>query len=324
MSKFIVPLVIGTAIIMAATGLTIWNERRAGSESDLRTLIRAEIVDAAQQAAEELEGRIVRVVGMVETDGEVEDPAQGQRVPALRLEREVETAQWQERQHVSQGGRDLSYELIWSRLRIDSTRFRDGGGAHPNPPLRLEPARFLAPSPRIGNWSADPEVWHAIPATQAWSLPERLVIAQVGPFARAGEWWWSGDPSRPSPGDIRLRYHLVPLTKVTLIGRAAARKIVPVAASNGERLPLGAVGEMPADLMLGSAGRSQTIESWKVRGMTLAVFLLGALITASGLKRLTPELLGRFGGSVPSLGSTLGLFLWLAASITVWLLVRIR
>jgi hypothetical protein len=58
--------------------------------------------------------------------------------------------------------------------------------------------------------------------------------------------------------------------------------------------------------------------------LALAVFLLGSLIMASGLKRLTPELLGRFGGSVPSLGSILGLLLWLGISVTVWLLFRVR
>ena len=228
LSKAIVPLVIGIVLVAAATALTIWNERRSSGAADVRALVRTELADAeAEHVDQQLEGHIVRVVGMTTAEGEVSEPALGRTVPALRLDRIAETAQWEEKQIIAQGGRDLEYSLVWSPTRIDSTRFRDAGGAHPNPPLQLAPASLLAPSPNLGAWSADAELWHAIPATQALELPEQVAVDNVGTVRRFGEWWWSGDPSKPAPGDVRLRYLVVPHGKVTLVGRVEFRPARP-------------------------------------------------------------------------------------------------
>lgn len=325
MGKSIVPLVVGLVLFTAAGALAIWNERRAGAEADLRSLVHANVIEAASgQADPALDGRILRVAGKAHAEGAVLEPALGQAVPVLRLDRIVETAQWQERQEISQGGRDLFYELVWSATRIDSTRFRDGGGAHPNPPLRLESAQFLAPSPRLGAWSADLALWHAIPATDQPSLPARLDLADLGPVTRAGAWWWSGNPERPASGDIRLRYRAVPLGVVTLIGQAASGHLAAISGRQGEqRLALAASGDVPVEQMVGDAGATSTVEAWKVRALTLGVFLLGGFILAFALKKLTPELLDGFGG-IPSLGGLVGLLLWLAVSLLAWLLIRFR
>ncbi|HEX2527707.1 MAG TPA: TMEM43 family protein [Geminicoccus sp.] len=323
--KTLIPLVIGLAILSAATVLTVWNERRAGGGSDLRTFIRAALKDVpAEHVPDGVEGQIVRIAGTTSAAGDVLEPVLQRSAPVLRLDRIVETAQWQERQIVTQGGRDLVYELVWSSVRIDSSRFRDAGGAHPNPPLRLQSERLLAPSPKLGAWSADLAIWHAIEATAPWEFPEQLVVDAVGTVRRFGTWWWSGDPEHPAPGDLRLRYLAVPHGDVTMIGRATSRRLAAPVDELGNPLPLAAAGKVPADVILGDAGRTAAIEAWKVRAVALAVFLLGSLILASGFKRLAPEVLGRFGGSVPSLGSLLGLLLWLALSVTTWLLFRLR
>jgi hypothetical protein len=325
LGKSIVPLVVGLIVIAAAIAATFWNERRAGASSELRDLVRASVVDAAvQEVREELEGRILRVVGRVEAAGEVLEPTLGRSFPFLRLERVAETAQWQEHRQNTQGGRDLSYTLVWSAARIDSTRFQDGGGAHPNPPLRLESDRFLAPSPRIGAWSADAEIWHAIPATDEIGLPDRFQLDPIGRMERFQDWWWSGDPARPAPGDVRLRYRAAQLGIVSLIGRAVSGRITTLTSKRGERLPLAAKGDVPAERLVGESAALSAAETWKVRVLTLAMFLLGSFILAFALKRLTPELVGRLGGSIPSAGSLTGLLLWLLFSVTIWLLVRFR
>ena len=323
--KLVIPLAIGIAIVAACLVLTVWNERRASGASDLRSRITAELLDiSAERITDEVEGRFVRIVGTTSAGADVREPILGQHAPVLRLDRIVETAQWQERQIVTQGGRDLVYEVVWSAIRIDSSRFRDGGGAHPNPPLRIQSEKLLAPTPKLGAWSAEPAVWHAIPATETWMLPEQVSAEGIGPLRRFGEWWWSGNPERPAPGDVRLHYRTVPHGVVTMIGRAASGRITAPVDEVGNALPLAGRGDLPPQDIVGEAGKVATIEAWKVRALALAGFLLGSLILASTMKRFAPEVLGRFVAHVPSFGGTIGMLVWLASSITIWLLFRLR
>ena len=211
MSKAIVPLVIGLAILTASSVLAVWNEQRTASAADLRRSVQAEVVDVpADRAPTDLEGGIVHVTGDVTATGNAIDPVLGKSFTVLRLDRLVETAQWQEEKIITQGGRDLTYRLVWSSEHIDSSSFQDGGGAHPNPPLRLTNASFPAPSLHVGIWTADARTWQALPATAQVDLPDSMPVTGVGRFVHYGGWWWSGSPDGPAPGR-----HPVPLCRST-------------------------------------------------------------------------------------------------------------
>jgi hypothetical protein len=108
-----------------------------------------------------------------------------------------------------------------------------------------------------------------------------------------------------------------------MIGRAMSGHVKAPVDEVGNALPLAGRGDLTAGLVVGDAGKVATIEAWKVRALALAGFLLGSLILASTMKRFAPEVLGRFVAQVPSLGSTIGLLAWLAASVTIWLLFRL-
>ncbi|WP_222182574.1 TMEM43 family protein [Geminicoccus harenae] len=325
MSKSVVPVAIGSLILLAAVAVSVWHEWRTASAADLRAVVGAEVVDAAADDATGVpDGRFVRVVGETRAAGPVQEPALGRTFQLLRLDREVETAQWQERQINTQGGRDLVYELVWSAVRIDSTRFRDAGGAHPNPPLRLSSASLVAPSPMLGAWQAEPPLWLALPATDPVALPERLEVAGIGTVARGGQWWWSGDPDRPAPGDIRLRYRSVPFGLATMIGQAQAGTLRAPVDGKGAVLALAGQGDVAAANLLGTAGAAATLEAWKLRAFLLAACLLGGCILAFGLKRGGVGVAAGLGGGGPLTGLLLGSSVWLIVSVTAWLLFRLR
>jgi len=325
LSKSVVPVVIGSLILLAAVAVSVWHEWRTASAADLRAAVGAEVVDAAADRTDLVpDGRFVRVVGETRAAGPVQEPALGRTFQVLRLDREVETAQWQERQIITQGGRDLVYELVWSAVRIDSTRFRDAGGAHPNPPLRLASASLVAPSPMLGAWQAEPLLWLALPATDPVALPERLEVAGIGTVARAGEWWWSGNPDRPAPGDIRLRYRSVPFGLATMIGRAEAGTLRAPVDGKEAVLALAGQGDVAAATLLGTVGASATLEAWKLRALLLAASLLGGCILAFGLKRGGVGVAAGLGGGGALTGLLLGSSIWLVVSVTAWLLFRLR
>ena len=321
MSKAIVPLVIGLVILIAASFLAVWNEQRAANAMDLQRAEQADVVDAATNGAPaDLEGEIVHVTGSVTATGKATDRILGQSFAVLRLDRSVETAQWREEKIITQGGRDVVYRLVWAAERIDSSRFRDGGGAHPNPPLRLTSASFLAPGLHLGGWTADPSTWQMLPATISLDLHEPMALEEFGRLKHHGNWWWSGSPERPSPGDVRLRLSAVPLGIVSLIGKAVSQQIEALIDRSGRRLALAMPDAATSQDMLGQAAERSAFENWKGRAFALTGFLLGGYILAFALAKL--GMLGRFGTGIPAAGSLIGPTLWLVVSAGAWLLVR--
>ena len=323
MSKSIVPLLVGIAIVASAIALTVWNERRTASASNLRSIILSDAVSVdSDQSPAAFAGKLVRVVGEAGAKGEVQDPATDLSLPMLRLDRIVETAQWQENKIITHGGRDLTYELVWSPTRINSNRFQDGGRAHPNLPLRLESESFLPAAPHVGAWRADFATWQSLVASRLDDVPAKLMAKRVGALTKSGGWWWSANSERPRSGDVRLRYAAVPVGPLTVIGRVANGVITAPVDRDGAPLPLSAVGDQSAAAIVGEVAASGAWQTWQARSVALAILLLGSCILLSGVRKLAPAAVSRLGG-VPAAGVLTGATLWLLATGLAWLAVRI-
>ncbi len=96
----------------------------------------------------------VHVVGRASAAAPLEDPRFGVRVQALRLDREVEMYQWQERQEGDAQGTDDRYQRTWSGRPIRSSSFGRPIG-HQNPAaFPVPPASTVAGDARIGRAGA--------------------------------------------------------------------------------------------------------------------------------------------------------------------------
>ena len=323
MLKVVAPLLIGTVIILGGVALAAWNEYRMAGAADLRSVVRAKLVELdAGRADPAQDGRIGRVAGVATATGEVVDPATGLDLPVLRLDRIVETAQWRETgERRAKNDTPWRYELIWSARQLDSSNYIDRW-TYRNPPLRLQTTSLLAPGLRLGAWQVADPIWQAIPGDSSLLLPQRLEVRDIGILTRSGDWWWSGDPRSPQAGDVRLRYEAVPLGEVTLIGQVAGGRLVPVQDQRGFGLPLGGSGDLPADVLIGSAANAAALDGWKGRAFAFVLILFGSLILTFPARKLAPQLMASLGGSGMALGALFALILWLGVTVTTWLLFR--
>src|SRR5262249_27748506 len=127
----------------------------------------------------------------------------------------VEMYQW--REHCS--GDECSYDAVWSRQPIDSSRFRQRQG-HDNPPWRLADAHFAAERVHVGAYAIAADLLaerggSAELPVHAADLPPNLA-ASFG--EAAGRLFAGGDPAQPKVGEVRVSYRVLPLGNVEFTG----------------------------------------------------------------------------------------------------------
>ena|SRR5450432_97343 len=169
-----------------------------------------------------IESRKVTITGKLEISQPPRDPQFGIAVDAAILLREVSMYQWRERCN----GGSCRYDTVWSGRPIDSRKFREPAG-HENPALPIAEARFVAGEIRLDGLAVDPELAAAQLAAvdypvHATALPPNLAAT----FREIdGNLYAGGDPSRPSVGELRVSYRIVPTGAASLSGVQRGAKL---------------------------------------------------------------------------------------------------
>ncbi len=159
-------ILFGFVLILASIALLFWNEGKtikrekalveAGS---VAVSVKADSIDSAN------EDKVIHLSGDVTTDSVLSDPDFNVNINALKLVRNVEMYQWQERQETkkertSGGGEKevttYSYSKTWSPTLIDSSTFKEAG--HENPTTMPYVAEeFIATNANLGAFSLTSE-----------------------------------------------------------------------------------------------------------------------------------------------------------------------
>ncbi len=169
-----------------------------------------------------VEGHKVTVSGKLEISQPPHDAQFGIAADAAVLLREVSMYQWQER---CVGG-NCRYETAWSGRPIDAHKFHDPQG-HENPPLPFADARFVAGEIRLGALLVDAD----LAATQLAAVNYPVHANSLPPNLAAtfreidGSLYAGGDPLRPSVGELRVIYRIVPAGTVNLSGVQRGAKL---------------------------------------------------------------------------------------------------
>jgi hypothetical protein len=267
---------VGTLIGLGAGGVLLWNEWQ---------LARAfGALAAARDRLAAGDDGPVHEVGEATAPALVRDPALGVAAKALRLDRTAETYQWLEHKEGSGDNKVLRYERVWSPVLIPSGRFEQRAH-HANPTaLRLTSGSFPAADARLGRLVLDEALVAALPATRE-ILPDReRPVTGVGlSFRRRGDWLYSGDPTSPAIGDVRLRLAVAPEGTVSVVAARDQDHLVPWRAPNGESVALAAYGEVPAEQLLRRAARGDWRQAWELRGFGTLVMLVAAIFAMPAL-----------------------------------------
>lgn len=274
-------------------------------------LIRNEWTLAQRFAAvEEAGGRLaggeagpVHLVGEAAASAPARDPAFGLDAEALRLDRTAETYQWEEEREGSGDNQRLRYQRVWSAELIPSRRFKQRLG-HANPErLRVASARFAGGEAEVDGRRLAPALVDLLPATRELR-PEQASAAGLA-FGRRGDWLYSGNPSDPRVGDVRVRFAAAPEGTVAIVAGEADGELVPWRARGGGEVALVAYGEVPAATMLAASARSQWREAWIFRGFAGLAMTIAALFWLPALSARQGETLrsGRRIGAMLLLGA---------------------
>ncbi len=281
-------VVFGFIGILVAIGVLYWNEGRAvDAHTALSEGAGAVVTVAAQPVNPAMEGRLVHVLGLAETQTPARDPILGVSAPGLlRLHRIAETYQWQETQR-SQTTKDFGgseqtrttyeYNKVWSQSAISSSEFRIANG-HNNPPLTLKSQEITANSIRLGDFRIAPALLEELSAYEP-ILPDEATMNAKGFRLFDGMFYRGNDPGNPRIGDVRVRFEAVTSQPVTVVAGQVGGELGSFIASNGYKIDLIAPGNRAAAAMFKEAQQDEATLTWIIRvcgffGMMICIAML--------------------------------------------------
>ena len=236
------------------------------------------------------EGKLVHFSGRTETYEELRDDLFGVIANGVKLERRVEMYQWEEESRSEErnklgGGTETvttyTYDKTWSSREIDSSSFRESGHDNPNFPFSKED--YVSDPVVIGDWilgssfvnqigrSEQKSVSEADLAGVSQSLRDRLQ-------ARGGGFYLPIEGSSGASteiGDVRVSFHVVPHSSVSVVGRQVAQSVMSYEAKTGSMIHLLEYGTVPASAMFETAQRDNTVLTWVLRFVGFFVIFIG-------------------------------------------------
>ncbi|MEP9396572.1 TMEM43 family protein [Mesorhizobium sp. KR2-14] len=282
---------IGFILVLGAVVLLFWNEGRTVTTArSLAEGASAVVAVPSQEINPANEGRLVHISGTVTTDEILADEEFGIEVEGIRLVRTVEMYQWhestsEETKKTLGGGEETvttySYSKAWSDEPIDSSRFEQPAG-HDNPSMELESDVFQVSEARINAFALDDTVLDEIGDGRALKLSsdqQRAIEAAWSGYEKVtfadGAVYLGDNPKKPAVGDYRVRYELVPLGPVSVVGKQTGNSFQAYQTRAGDRLLLVESGSVPADTMFANAASENTLLSWIIRAAGLVVLMIG-------------------------------------------------
>lgn len=296
-------VLVGVVLFVAAFPLLWMNEGRAvRTAKGLQEGAAAVVAVSAGARDPGMEGRLIHFSAQAVTSATLTDPEFGISVPAIRLVREVEMFQWQERSKTEErtklgGGTErvttYSYERGWSSRHIDSSRFQEPAG-HQNPPtMPYQGAEWLAEPVTAGAFT--------LPETLVQRIPARdpVLVEGTGRGAarehRQGSTIYLGrDPNRPEVGDLRVQYTIARPQEVSVVGVQQGSTLAPYRTKRGTTVFLLYPGARTAEDMFQSEMERNAMLTWILR-------LVGFLVMFVGLRMVFAPL-GVLGDVVPLFG----------------------
>ncbi|MBN8531400.1 MAG: TMEM43 family protein [Alphaproteobacteria bacterium] len=314
-------VILGIALFIGAFPVIFWNEGR--SVERIRTLdegrglvhaISSDKVDPAN------EGRLVHFSGIATTRDILQDAIFGVQENALKLRRNVEMFQWEEkkssRSSTNLGGSETrettyTYEKIWSDKLINSSSFKQRD-THKNPasmPYRTE--TYTASTITLGGFTLSAPYIGQIEHYESYALSQRNHDAMENRFKKSftlnGNEYFYGDPENPAIGALRITYDIISPTTVSVVGKQTGSAIQPYYTKNGA-IQLLAMGMVGAETMFASAENENTLITWLVRAGACFMIWLGLIMVLRPIAVL--------GDVVPFIGSLLGVGVGLIATLS--------
>lgn len=316
-------IAVGLVLVVAMTIGLFWNEGRAvqtqRSLDEGAGLVVSQTTDAIDPA---YEGQLIHVTGPITADQPVSDDQFAVTAEGVRLVRSVEMFQWIETSKTETqqnlGGSETrvttySYAPGWADRQHDSSRFQEAAD-HQNPVMIYERRIFSIDGAELGAFSLDRNVLDRIGGAQTLSIEAAHVEAlQDAPDSNAdvsvidGAIYLGANPAQPQIGDYRIRYELVPLGTISVIGQQRGDGLAAYGTQAGDSLLIVAAGNRSAQEMFDSAASSNSVLTWMVRIGGLALLIAGFSLMLGPISVMASV--------IPFLGSIVGMGTGLVAAV---------
>jgi len=282
-------------------------------------------LDSNAEVDPEMEGKLVHLTGMAETDDILSDDVFGVSVKAISLERTVEMYQWIEEVKTSEkkklGGKvekveTATYRKGWSSSAIDSSSFMEAG--HDNPcSMEFEGDKTLASNVRFGAFRLGDRHIARIGAAQAYRFPaaftskvDRVQVQGAVMYVPNAETRLNEKNNRvvasqPRIGDMRVTYQVVLPHEISIVAKQYGDTFVDYTAKNGRKLSYLVDGVSDAAAMFSSARASNSFLTWLLRLVGLMMMYMGLSMVLKPLSVLADVL--------PILGDIVGIGIGIVA-----------
>lgn len=333
---------VGIVLVIGMTLGLFWNEGRAVQTQRSLDEGAGLVVSLAPDAIDPAyEGQLIHVTGPITADQPVLDDQFGVTVEGVRLVRSVEMFQWIETSKTATqqnlGGSETrvttySYGLDWSDRHHDSSRFEDAAEHRTNPAMIYERRSFSLDSAELGAFSLGRTVLDRVGGAQ----PFPIAAEQIETLRDAlgddsdvrvvdGAIYLGPNPIRPQVGDYRIRYELVPLGTISVIGQQRGDGLAAYGTQAGDSLLIVEAGNRSAQEMFDSAASSNSVLTWVLRagGIVLLIagfsLMLGPISVAASVIPFLSSIVGMGTGLVAAVA---GIALGTLTIGSAWLFYR--
>ncbi len=299
--------VFGALLALVAMAFIVVNE----TQVDLAKIAReSRLVHPDEPSAPT--GELVSLTGTIAVDGTLGDDMFLVPGTYLRVERIVEIYAWEKFRQ----GEDANGKPRYKQRRVWT---RSPESMLGNPRMPFKGTTVTASSAHIGEVRITPQAAE-LPSAENLPLTKELLLPGVDGRIQEGYLYiGSGSISRPSTGDLRVSYFIVPDRQfVTVFASLDGTDMVPYQAADGRGIYKVMVGDR--ETALRDLGAIQVIAAWMVRLVASGSVWFGLLLLFYGSRRLVdwPKLIGISIGSV-RLASVLGLSTVILSILGLWL-----
>lgn len=271
-------LPIGLILFIASISLLIWNETvsfRAGrSLSECSGLV---VSVSNEKVREENDGKLIYVTGTATTDESVEDELFGISEKAIALRRTVEMFQWEEIKSEETNDSNepkytFSYQRVWSPEVISSADFSESKSHHNPGHMPYEGETITASHVTVGDFTLSDSLvkkiknFEPFPADSLY-IPRFPAALKKRVQIHEGAYYVSSDPIDPDIGDLKIYFHIVKPSTVSIIAKQSGKTLVPYETGKNETVELLEPGVVKAEDMF-----KRAISEHKTRSIVLRVF----------------------------------------------------
>lgn len=320
-------ILVGIVLIVISFPVLFLNEGRAvKTRKDLdqgaKDYVQADAanVDAAN------DGRLVHFSGEATAEGKRRDGQLNVEAGGLVLKRTVEMYQWKEETSTETkkklGGKEektttYTYSRDWAEGRIDSSGFKKPGG-HRNPELPIRSARWAASPVTVGAYRLPDNLvgkinnFTPLAIGEDTELPAKIADREIR--REGGILYLAKQPSNPKVGDVRISYHILKPTVVSVIAKQKGDTLEPFTGDAGTTINMLQVGEHSGAAMFESAQKSNKVMTWILRAVGFVLMFIGFSLVFRPLSVVADVL--PIAGSIVGAGTGIVAFL-LAAPLSL-------